>query len=90
MDTEYISRASRALAAMTLEIAVPSGAEYETWIDEHRTNCWTVAAWITVVIMTCCILVGVVLPWWQSGRLLETIDNGTQMAGALKTSLRGS
>ena len=45
MDTAYISCASRALAAMTLvrqapanEIAVPSGAEYETWIDEHRTD----------------------------------------------------
>ena len=85
MDTEYISRASRALAAMTLvrqaaanEIAVPSGAEDETWIDERRTDCWMMAGWITVVIMTCCILVGLVLLWWKSGRVAETVDNGTQ------------
>ena len=85
MDIEYISRASRALAAMTLvrqatanEIHVPSGAEYETWIDEHRTDYWTVAGWLTVVIMTCCILVGLELQWWKSGRVVETIDNGTQ------------
>ena len=85
METEYISRASRALAAMTLvrqaaasEIAVPSGAEYETWIDEHRINCWAMSGWITVVIMTCCILMGLVLLWWKSGRVAETIDRGTQ------------
>ena len=70
VDTEYISRASRALAAMTLvrqaaanEVAVPSGAEYEKWIDEHRINYWAMGGWITVVIMTCCILMGLVLLW---------------------------
>ena len=85
MDTEYISRASRALAAMTLVrqaaanvVAVPSGAEHETWIDEHRINCWAMAGWITVVIMSCCILMGLVLLWWNSGRVAETIDSGTQ------------
>ena len=85
MDTEYISRASRALAAMTLvrqaaanEVAVPSGAEYETWIDEHRINYWAVAGWITVVIMACCILMGLVLLWWKSRGVAETIDSGTQ------------
>ena len=53
MDTKYISRASRALAAMTLvrqaaanEIAVPSGAEYETWIGEPRINYWAMAGWM--------------------------------------------
>ena len=53
MDTQYISRASRALAAKTLvrqqaanEVAVHSGAEYETWIGEHRINCWAMAGWI--------------------------------------------
>ena len=47
-DTECISRASRALAAMTLvrqaaasEIAVPSGEEHETWIDGYRADYWT-------------------------------------------------
>ena len=45
MGTEYISRASRALAAITLvrhaaanEIAVPFGDNYGTWTDEHRTD----------------------------------------------------
>ena len=63
MDTEYISRAPRAVVAITMvrqaganEIAVPSGAEYETWIDERRTDYWTMAGWITVVIVACCIL----------------------------------
>ena len=76
MDIEYISRASRALAAMTLvrqaaasEIAVPSVAEHETWIDGYRADYWTAAGWITVVIIFCCILVGLVLPWWKSGRV---------------------
>ena len=85
MDTEYISRASRALAAMTLvrqaaanEVAVLSGAEYETWIGEHRINYWAMAGWITVVIMACCILVGLVLLWWKSRGVAETIDSGTQ------------
>ena len=85
MGTEYISRASQALAAMTLvrqavadEVAVLSGAEYETRIDEHRINYWAMAGWITVVTMTCCILMGLVLLWCKSGRVAETIDSGTQ------------
>ena len=55
MDTQYIARPSRALTAMTVErqtaandIAVPSGVECETWIDEHRTDCRTMAGWTTV------------------------------------------
>ena len=85
MDTEYISRASRASAAMTLarqaganEIGVPSGAEHETWIDEHRTDYRTMSGRITVVIMTLCSLMGLVLLWWTSGRVAETLDNGTR------------
>ena len=85
MDTEYISRASRALAAMTLvrqaaasEIAVHPGTERETWIDGYRAFHWTAAGWITVVIVTCLILVGLVLRRWKSGIDAETIDNGTQ------------
>ena len=84
MDTKYISRASRALAAMTMvrqaaanEVAVSSGADYETWIDDHRTDLWMAAGWITVLVMTCCVLVGMVLPWWKSRRVAETIDDGT-------------
>ena len=45
IDTEYISRESRALAAMTqlkqaaaCEIAVHSGAEHEMWIDGYRVD----------------------------------------------------
>ena len=60
------------------EVAVPSGAEYETWIDEHGIDFWSMSGWITVVIMTCCILMGLVLLWWKSGRVAETIDSGTQ------------
>ena len=48
MDTEFISGASRALAAMTLvrqaaasEIAVPSGIEHEKWIDGDVAYCCT-------------------------------------------------
>ena len=85
MDPEYVSRASRALAAMTVvrqaaasEIAVPSGAEHETWIDGYRADYWTAAGWITVVIMTCCILLCLVLMWWKSETAAETIDNETQ------------
>ena len=60
------------------EVAVPSGAECETWIDEHKIHDWAMAGWITVVTMTCCILIGLVLLWWKSGRVTETIDSGTQ------------
>ena len=67
IDTECSSRASRALASMTLvrqaaarEIAVPSGIEHETWIDGDRAVHWMAAGWITVVLMTCCIRMGLV------------------------------
>ena len=63
IDTEFLSRASRALAAVTLvkramasEIAVHSGAMQETWIDGYRGEGWTVAGWMLVGIVTCCIL----------------------------------
>ena len=55
IDTEYISRASRALAAVTLvmratasEIAVHAGAMQETWIDGYRADGWTVTGWMLV------------------------------------------
>ena len=83
IDTEYISRASRALAAMTQlkqaaasEIVVHSGAEHEMWIDGYRVDYWTAAVWITVVIVTRCILM--VSTWWKAGRVVETTDSGTQ------------
>ena len=78
MDIAYISRASRALAAMTLvrqaaanEIGVLSGAEFETWIDRYKADYWTAAGWITVVIMTCCIPCGsgpAMVEIWKSHR----------------------
>ena len=48
LDTEYISRASRALAALKLvrqaaasEISVPSGIEHETWTESDKLDgCW--------------------------------------------------
>ena len=68
IDTEYISRASRALAAVTLvkratasEIAVHSGAMQETWIHGYRADGWTVTGWMLVGIVTCCILMSLVL-----------------------------
>ena len=80
--------------AAASEIAVHSGAERETWIDGYRAYYWTAAGWITVVIMTCLILVGLVLRRWKSGIDAETIDTGTQTlekrADALKTPPRGS
>ena len=63
------------------EVAVPSGAEYETWIDEPRINCWEMAGWITEVNMACCIQMGLVLMWWKSRGVAETIDSGTQTPG---------
>ena len=88
MDTEYLSRASRALAAMTLvrqaaanEVTVHSGAEHETWIAEHRIKYCALAGWTNVVIMTCCILMGLVLLWWKSGRIAETIETQTLEEG---------
>ena len=44
----------------------------------ERADCWTAVGWITVVIMTSCILVGLVPVWEKSGRVAETISNGTQ------------
>ena len=83
--TEYISRASRALAAMTLrdkhlptKIAVHSGIEHETCIDGDRPVYWTATGWITVVIITCCILMGLVLVCCRVGRVADTASNGTQ------------
>ena len=84
MGTEYTSRVSRALAAMTLvrqaaanEIGVPSGAEPETRIDDY-SRLLDDSRVETVVIMTCCNLAGLVLLWWKSGRVTETMNNGTQ------------
>ena len=55
IDTEYISRASRALAAMTLvkrasanEIALKSGATQGMWIDGYGVDWWIAASWILV------------------------------------------
>ena len=39
-----------------------------------------------VVIMTCCILMGLVLLWWKSGRVAETIDSGTQTLEEVRRS----
>ena len=70
IDTEYISRASRALAAVTLVlratasgIAVHSGAVQETWINGYRADGWTVTGWMPVITVICCILIefGIVL-----------------------------
>ena len=85
IDTEYISRASRALAAVTLvkretasEIAVHSVAMQETWIDGYRTDGWTIIGWILVGIVTCCILVGLVLLWRKTRRIVDMVDDETQ------------
>ena len=85
IDTEYISRASRALAAVTLvkrattsEIAVHSGAMQETWIDGYRTDCWTVTGWMLGGIVTCCILMALVMLWRKTGRIVDMVDDETQ------------
>ena len=74
MGAEHISRASQALVTMTLvrqaptsDIAVPPGAEHETWIYGNR-------AYHDLMHH-----VGLVLLWWTSRRVTETVDNGTQM-----------
>ena len=78
IDTQYISRASPALAAVTLvkratasEIAVHSRAMQETWIDGYRADGWTVTGWMLVVMVICCILMSLVLLWrknWENRR----------------------
>ena len=54
----------------------PSGAEHEMWIDGYRVDYWTAAVWITVDIVTCCMLM--VSTWWNAGRVVETTDSGAQ------------
>ena len=83
--TEYISRASRALAAVTLvkratasEIAVHSGAIQETWIEGYRADGWTVTGWMLVGIVACCILMSLVLLWRKTGRIVDMVDDETQ------------
>ena len=78
IDTDYISRASRALAAMTLvkrasasEIAVKSEAIQETWINGHGMDWWITASWIRVGIVTCCIMIRLVLLRRKSVRFTE-------------------
>ena len=78
IDTEYISRASRALPAVTLvkramasEFAVHSGAMQETWIDGYRADGWTVTGWMLVGIVTCCILMSLVLLCRKNGRIVR-------------------
>ena len=44
------------------------------------------AGWITVVITICYILMGLVPLWWKSGRVAETIDDGTQMLAESRCS----
>ena len=85
IDTEYISRASRALAAVTLvkratatEIAGHSGSMQETWIDGHRADGWTVTGWTLVGVVTCCILTSLVLLWRKTGRIVDMVDAETQ------------
>ena len=75
IDTEYISRSARALAAVTLvkratasEIALHSGAMQETWIDGYRADGWTVTGWMLAGIVICCILMGLVLLWRKTSR----------------------
>ena len=98
MDTEFISGASRALAAMTLvrqaaasEIAVPSGIRTRE-MDRWRRSI-LLHGRITVVIMACCILTGLVSVWWEVGRVAETVSTGTQIleeGDALQTFRRES
>ena len=83
IDTEYIARASRALAAVTLvrqaaasEVAVSSGLEKEEWINEM--DCWTSAGWMITMIVTVGILVYLVSTWWNAGKVAVTVSNSTQ------------
>ena len=85
IDTEYISRASRALAAMTLvkrtsasEVAVKSGVIQEMWIDGYETDWWMTTGWILIGIMVCGILISMVQLWRKSGKVIETVDDETQ------------
>ena len=85
IDTEYISRASRALAAMTLvkrasanEIAVKSGATQGMWIDGYGVDWWIAASWILVGIVTCCILTCLLPLRRKTGRVTDMVDDETQ------------
>ena len=85
INSEYISRAPRALAAVTLvkramasEIDVHSGAMQETWVDGHIADGMTVTGWKLVGIVTCCILTNLVLPWRKTGRIVDMVADETQ------------
>ena len=85
IDTEYISRASRALAPVTpvkrataSEIAVHSGTMQETWIDGDRADGWIAVGWTLVGIVICCILMGLVLLWRNTVRIVDMIDDEKQ------------
>ena len=55
--------------------------DHETWIVGDRADYWRAAGWVTVDIMTCCILRVLVLAWWIIGRIVETVSNGTENSG---------
>ena len=81
IDTEYISRASRALAAMTLvkrasvnETAMQQG----TWTSGCGMDWWIAASWILVSIVICCILMSLVLLRKKSGRVTDMVADVTQ------------
>ena len=57
---------------------MPSGARQETWIDGYRADGWTVTGWKPVGIVTCCILMGLVLLWRKTGRIVDMVDDETQ------------
>ena len=85
IDTEYISRAARALAALTLvkratasETALHSGAMQETWIERYRADGWTVTGWMLAGIVICCILMGLVLLWRKTSRIVDVVDDEAQ------------
>ena len=50
----------------------------ETWIDGYRADGWTVIGWMLVGIVTCCILMGLVLLWRKTGRIVDLVDVETQ------------
>ena len=71
--------------AAACEIAVPSGIERDGWFTGNRAHYCTTAGWITVVHMTCCILMELVLLWWKIERVADKVSNATRRAIVAKT-----
>ena len=61
------------------EATVSTASESDMWITaDSGSNKWTVAGYMAVVIMLCCMLVGLLAVWHTSRWVAETTSRGSQ------------